>query len=378
MKITALARKEAQDILTNKIYILVIFVQVFIVLGAFGLAVAASIATDPSLIDNYKITSSLKVGMTMDLKGSQLEQDLKDQKLNIVYYDNSEDALKYLGKGLVAVVESSPQGQITVQTDNSNVFYPIIYQKLTDAVNKYKLTKKLESAGLNQSTIQKIQNPIILTEINIKTDQNKAPLALDSAYFVEVIYGFIVPFVLLLPFFMASNIVTDSIVGERERKTFEVLLMTPLTSTMVIMGKILPILIISMLQSITWILLLNLLKVPIYNPLILFFILFFVGLAFIGVGVIISMLVDSTKEANSAITLALIFATFILFAPLFIKAPYFEAILNFIPTVLMVKISSTPVVAPDLLLSSIPTLLLSSAIFIMAVRYFRHERAIRL
>ena len=378
MKITALARKEAQDILTNKIYILVIFVQVFIVLGAFGLAVAASIATDPSLIDNYKITSSLKVGMTMDLKGSQLEQDLKDQKLNIVYYDNSEDALKYLGKGLVAVVGSSPQGQITVQTDNSNVFYPIISQKLTDAVNKYKLTKKLESAGLNQSTNKKIQNPIILTEFNVKTDQNKASLALDSAYFVEVIYGFIVPFVLLLPFFMASNIVTDSIVGERERKTFEVLLMTPLTSTMVIMGKILPILIISMLQSITWILLLNLLKVPIYNPLILFFILFFVGLAFIGVGVIISMLVDSTKEANSAITLALIFATFILFAPLFIKAPYFEAILNFIPTVLMVKISSTPVVAPDLLLSSIPTLLLSSAIFIMAVRYFRHERAIRL
>lgn len=378
MKITALARKEAQDILTNKIYLLVIFVQIFIVLGAFGLAVAASIATDPSLIDNYKITSSLKVGMTMDLKGSQLEQDLKDQKLNIVYYNNSDDALKYLGKGLVAVVGSSPQGQITVQTDNSNVFYPIISQKLTDAVNKYKLTKRLESAGLNQSTIQKIQNPIILTEININTDQNKAPLALDSAYFVEVMYGFIVPFVLLLPFFMASNIVTDSIVGERERKTFEVLLMTPLSSSMVIIGKILPILIISMLQSIAWILLLNVLKVPVYNPLILFFILFFVGLGFIGVGVIISMLVDSTKEANSAITLALMFATFILFAPLFIKASYFEAILNFIPTVLMVKISSTPVVEPGLLLSSIPTLLLSSAIFLLAVRYFRHERAIRL
>ncbi len=40
-------------------------------------------------------------------------------------------------------------------------------------------------------------------------------------------YGFIVPFVLLLPFFMASNIVNDSIVGKGE-KTFEVLLMTPL------------------------------------------------------------------------------------------------------------------------------------------------------
>jgi ABC-2 type transport system permease protein len=123
---------------------------------------------------------------------------------------------------------------------------------------------------------------------------------------------------------MASNIVTDSVVGERERKTFEVLLMTPLTSSMVILGKTIPILSFSILQSIAWILLLDLLKVPIYNPVMIFLILLFVGLAFIGVGIIISMLVDSTKEANSAITLALVFATFMLFVPLFIKAPYLK------------------------------------------------------
>jgi ABC-2 type transport system permease protein len=128
----------------------------------------------------------------------------------------------------------------------------------------------------------------------------------------------------------------------------------------------------------TWILLLDLLKVPIYNPVILFFILLFVGLGFIGVGIIISMLVDSTKEANSAITLALVFATFILFVPLFVKTPYFEVIINYIPTVLMVKISSTPNVNQNLLLAIIPTFLLSVLIFILSVRFFRHERAIRL
>ena len=48
MKLTALARKEAQDILKNKIYLLVVFVQVFILLGAFGLAITSSIASDPS------------------------------------------------------------------------------------------------------------------------------------------------------------------------------------------------------------------------------------------------------------------------------------------------------------------------------------------
>lgn len=377
MKILALSRKEAQDILTNKIYLLVIFVQVFIILGAFGLAVVTSVATDPALLDTYGITSNIKVGVDSDINRSELANYLQDEKLTVIYYNNAEDASKYLGKGLVAIISNSSDGEITIQTDNSNVFYPVVSQKITNSVNKYKQSKNLEAAGLNQSTIQTIQNPVVLTEINVNNEK-KSPIALDSSYFVEVMYGFIVPFILLLPFFMASNIVTDSVVGERERKTFEVLLMAPLTSTSVIIGKTIPILSFSLLQSMAWILLLDILKVPIYNPLILFLILFFVGLGFIGVGIIISMLVDSTKEANSAITLALVFATFILFVPLFVKTSYFEAILNYIPTVLMVRISSTPVVDINILLSIIPTVILSLVVFLLSVRYFRHERAIRL
>jgi ABC-2 type transport system permease protein len=378
MKILALSRKEAQDILTNKIYLLVIFVQVFIILGAFGLAVVTSVATDPSLLDSYGITSNLKVGVDADINKSEMANYLEEQKFTVIYYNTSQEASKYLGKGLVAVVGNSSNGEIVVQSDNSNVFYPVVSQKINNAITKYKQAKKLELAGLNQSKIDIIQNPVVLTEIKVNGNTNQTPVALDSSYFVELMYGFIVPFVLLLPFFMASNIVTDSVVGERERKTFEVLLMAPLTSYAVIIGKTIPILTFSLLQSVAWIILLDLLKVPIYNSFILFFILLFVGLGFIGVGIIISMLVDSTKEANSAITLALVFATFILFVPLFIKAPYFESILNYIPTVLMVKISSTPLVEAGLIISSVPTVLISTAIFIISVRYFRHERAIRL
>jgi len=203
-------------------------------------------------------------------------------------------------------------------------------------------------------------------------------LALNSPYFVEIMYGFLVPFILLLPLFLASNIVTDSIVGERERKTFEVLLMAPISNSMVIFGKTLPILSFALIQSMAWILLLDLLGVPIYNALTLFLILFFIGLGFISIGIIISMFVDSTKEANSAITIVLVFATFILFTPLFIKASYFEAILNFIPTVLMVKLASTPVLNFKTLLYTVPTALISMILFLITERYFRHERAIRL
>ncbi len=379
MKVIALAKKEAQDILTNRIYIMVVFVQIFIILGAFGLGVGSAVITDPGLLDKFGVTSHLTVGMPDNLRNSSIANDLSDQKLNLVYFKNMSEANELLGSELIATVEvsSSPKQDITVRSDTSNPFYSIVSEKISSAVNNFKLEKKLQSAGISGKMIQKIENPVVLNQIEVNGD-NVAKLALNTSYFVEIMYGFIVPFVLLLPFFLASNIVTDSIVGEKERKTFEMLLMAPISSSMVVIGKIIPILSFSLVQSIAWIILLNVLGVPIYNVFYLIFILVFAGLAFIGVGILISMLVDSTKEANSAITLALMFATFILFMPLFIKMPYLEGILNMVPTVLMVKLSSTPAIPGNIMLFFIPAVLVSTSIFALAVTYFRHERAIRL
>ena len=379
MKVMALAKKESQDILKNRIYLMVVFVQVFIILGAFGLAFMSSVVTDPALLDHYGASRVLTVGISENLSGSTLAEDLEAQNLNLYYYKDLDQAKKLLGTRLVAVVEVSPtpEQNVTVNFNTANVFYPVISTKVSNAIVKFKTDKRLESAGLNASQIQKVENMVNLNVVPVKKNESSR-LALNSPYFVEIMYGFLVPFILLLPLFLASNIVTDSIVGERERKTFEVLLMAPISNSMVIFGKTLPILSFALIQSMAWILLLDLLGVPIYNALTLFFILFFIGLGFISIGIIISMFVDSTKEANSAITIVLVFTTFILFTPLFIKASYFEAILNFIPTVLMVKLASTPVLNLKTLLYTVPTALISMILFLITVRYFRHERAIRL
>jgi ABC-2 type transport system permease protein len=378
MKILTLSRKEGQDVLSNRIYLLVILVQVIIILGAFGLAMVSSIVTDPNLLDQWGGNTVLKVGITQDLNGSSLEQDLKDQNLNLVYFKTIDEGKSQVGSEIVAFVYiSNSKGDIGLISDNGNVFYPVVTQKLTAALDSYRLEQKLSKQGFSSQEIETIKNPIILKEVAVNTNST-SKIALDSSYFIEIMYGFIVPFILLLPFFLASNIVTDSIVGEKERKTFEVLLMTPLSSTMVIIGKILPILLFSLIQSGAWILLLEALKVPIYHSLLLLVLLFFVGLGFIGMGVLISILVDSTKEANSAITLLLFLATFILFVPLFMNIPSLNIVLNWIPTVLIVKMASTPYFNWELLLDFIPSILISLLIFVVSVRFFKQEGAIRL
>ncbi len=377
MKLTALIKKEAQDILGNRIFLLVVLVQLLIILGTFGLAISTAMVNDPAVIDSYGVNSAFKVGLTEDLKQSALADDLDSQKLQLEYFNTTPEAKKFLGTELVAVIGISSQGEVQVELDTSNVFYPVASTKISKAVDSFQLQRSLQSSGLNKEQIKAIKEPVKLKVVKLEED-NAVKIALDSSYFVEVMYGFIIPFILLLPFFMASNLVTDSIVGERERKTFEVLLMTPLSSSMVVMGKIIPVLSFSLIQSLAWILLLDLLQVPIFNTILLLFVLLSLGLGFIGVGILISILVDSTKEANSAITLILVFATFILFVPLFIKSDLFQALFNFIPTVLMVKIASSPVINPEIMLYLLPTILISILIFMVTVRSFRLERAMRL
>lgn len=377
MKLWALVKKEARDILGNRIFLLVVVVQLLIILGTFGLALSTALVNDPAVLDSYGVNSAIKVGLSEDLNQSTLVDDLEAQKLQIEYFNTTQEAKRLLGTDLAAVISISPEGEIQVEFDTSNVFYPVASTKVSKAVDTFQLRKNLQSRELSEEQIKVIQEPVKLRIINLK-EEEAVKIALDSPYFVEVMYGFIVPFILLLPFFMASNLVTDSIVGEKERKTFEVLLMSPLPSSMVVIGKIIPILTFSLLQSLAWILLLDLLQVPIFNTLLLLLILFSVGLGFIGVGILISVLVDSTKEANSAITLILVFTTFILFVPLFIKSGMFQVLFSFIPTVLMVKIASSPVVNPEVVVYLPPTILISILIFLGTVRSFRHERAIRL
>jgi len=377
LNLTALIKKEAQDILENRIFLLVVVVQLFIILGTFGLAISTAMVNDPAVIDSYGVNSAFKVGLSKDLEQSALADDLESQKLELEYFNTTQEANKFLGTELVAVIGISSQGEVQVELDTSNVFYPVASTKISKAVDSFQLQRSLQSSGLNSEQINAIKEPVKLKIVKLEED-NAVNIAMDSSYFVEVMYGFIVPFILLLPFFLASNLVTDSIVGERERKTFEVLLMTPLSSSMVVIGKIIPVLSFSLIQSLAWILLLDLLQVPIFNTVLLMLILLSLGLGFIGVGILISILVDSTKEANSAITLVLVFATFILFVPLFIKSDIFQALFNFIPTVLMVKIASSPAINPEILFYLLPTILISILIFMGTVRSFRHERAIRL
>ena len=374
MKLKALALKEARDIFSNRIYMLLILVQVIIILGAYGLAIVSSVAADPQLIERWGGSGFLKVGV-VDGDGL-LTEGLEREGLSVREFSDIESARKSLGSEVVAIVYLSG-GDVRIEADTSSVFYTIMSERLQDAASWYISQKRFRESGLPAGTIQALEEPVKLKVVPIRREDYR-PLALESSYFVEIMYGFILPFVVFLPFFLGSNMVTDSVVGEKERKTFEVLLMVPLSETMIILGKILPSLVFSFIQSMLWLGLLVLLRVPVYNMPLLALLLLIAGLAFIGVGLFISILADSTKEANSAITVVLFFATFILFVPLFMDMGALTPLIRFIPSLIIVKMSSGPHLDPVIIYDMVPSTVFSVLIFLAAVVSFRREGVIRL
>lgn len=374
MKLKALALKEARDIFSNRIYMLLILVQVIIILGAYGLAIVSSVAADPQLIERWGGSGFLKVGV-VDGDGL-LTEGLEREGLSVREFSDIESARKSLGSEVVAIVYLSG-GDVRIEADTSSVFYTIMSERLQGAASWYISQKRFRESGLPSGTIQALEEPVKLKVVPIRREDYR-PLALESSYFVEIMYGFILPFVVFLPFFLGSNMVTDSVVGEKERKTFEVLLMVPLSETMIILGKILPSLVFSFIQSMLWLGLLVLLRVPVYNMPLLALLLLITGLGFIGVGLFISILADSTKEANSAITVVLFFATFILFVPLFMDMGALNPLIRFIPSLIIVKMSSGPHLDPGIIYDMVPSTVFSVLIFLAAVVSFRREGVIRL
>nr|WP_243686826.1 hypothetical protein [Methanobacterium formicicum] len=120
----------------------------FIIIGAVGLVMVASVASDPTLLDQIGISSALNIGLPQDLEGSSLSQYLEQQKITLNYYPSTEEAKAQLGKKLVAIVDLSSSGEVVAQVDTSNVFYPVVSTKISDAVTKFNTEKNLEKRGL--------------------------------------------------------------------------------------------------------------------------------------------------------------------------------------------------------------------------------------
>jgi ABC-2 type transport system permease protein len=347
----ALIKKEYEDIFSERLYIFAFFAQLVIVLGILFAALLYTSVAAPETSTIVQ-TQRPKLGVIGDDADiiSQLEGDIDLVRVE------GEPFAQIAERDLVGVLQIKSDRDFEVYLDNTKLLSGYAETLIDDVLSKRSSELKRIALEEKMETADIIISPINLREEQIGLSGDAGP-----PEFIVVMYGLLIPFILLLPTFLATNMVTDSIVGEKERKTYEVLVSAPLTKWGIVISKVVPILSLALFQSLIWILLLRFKNVPVYNVSLLILLLLVINVNFIGLGVLISAFSDTLKESNLTVTITILVASIAMFAPLSLKSQL--QTLN--PIILITKLASNPQVPLKALMPIIP--LSASALAILLI-----------
>jgi len=315
-----LSIKELKDIFREKVYILAFILQLFIVIGI------VLIGTSYSYIQTYvdDPTSQGTFFVYSEVEG--FSSFLTDESIKSVALRN---------KDFTGALPRNIDGVIWAQNDNSVQILlknPANFEDLSDPIKRAYI--KAKSKG---EMPDEILNPL---SINIYPRNYIYNLA--DLFFVEIMQTLLIPLILLLPIFLSMNILADSIVGEKERKTFEILLASPLKRIEIILGKIIPTFVISIIQIIIWSLVLSARGIAIFNLPVLLVFLSIIMLLLFSISIVFSNISSNITESNLFLTLFMMVVTLIMFVPIPLENPMLKEILSYSPIIPLIKISSNP------------------------------------
>lgn len=264
MRIMTLAKKEFKDILSEKIYVMTLVLQVFVVVGIVFLGMFyAQIQISITYVGNVYVESD-------DLEFvQQLE---RDERIKLI---SSPDRA-------VAVIKIQ-EGIIEVEMRDFN-----FRDDVEDIIERAYSNKRIK-----WGVISKGLNPV----------------------FIEMMNSLLIPLVLLLPVFFSMNILSDSIVKEKERKTLETLFSAPMRREEIIIGKIIPVVVLALAQVLAWIGILSIVYPHLYHiPLLILFLAILMAF-FFSSAVAFSTYAGTLSESNLFLILFMMGVTLLVFVP---------------------------------------------------------------
>lgn len=357
MKFMIIAKKELGDMVQEKLYLLAFFVQLVIVMGIIYTALLYTSITNPEVAKEVVPQVNIRVGVVGDL-------DIEGVEVIRFKPSKAEEPFKTMrDNNLVALVVRNKES-FTIYLDNTNVLSSYADLRITDAIEK--LSREIK----RREIAKKVDPEVILNPVELEI-KGKAG-ALPST-FLEIMYALLIPFILLLPTFLATNMVADSIIGEREKRTYELLVSAPVKKRDIIVGKALPVIAIAELQALLWMLLLRVRGIVVYNLPYVLLLLLLLNVIFVGFGILISAFSQDMKDSNVFISATLILASIYFFAP--ISTDFY----SLSPVSLLCKLSSNPVILDKKIFLAYPLLFFAGVlILVISIKALEYRENLRL
>ncbi|HEY0196139.1 MAG TPA: ABC transporter permease [Methanobacterium sp.] len=336
MKFTTITKWELKETLKSRKFLMIFILQIsvlFLMVFMFN-AFAANIESQQGI----SLTPSLSGFASLDVDDQgRLFSKYINPELITVTHSNFDESMKSLNSGettaVVLVPGDSLEKIINIDTIDVKLYLDDADPKrsvVRDEVNK---TTKLMAVAMSNSWIDFLapQNstPTVVTQQN---NGESLPMQIVTKAMIAIL--------LFLPLFLFGNMIIDSVVGEKERKTGEILMAMPITPSEIIFGKSMAVVGVIAMQVAIWMAILLITGFEILNPLLVYFLVLLTAIPVIGVTVIIAAYAKNYKEAGIGLTFGYVVIVGILMIPTLIYLSNKSLISNISPLTMVIRLFS--------------------------------------
>lgn len=249
-----IVKKEIGSLLNEKTLLLAIIVQLLIASFSSMIVIGLASFFDPSSLSKYD-SPRADVGIVGQ---GELVQFIKDSQVNPHYYTDIISALSDFDNNRIDAIVVIPKEE----PGGNELINLVIYLPKSDIRGTFvtlQLKKPLEEY---EGYVRDIRGARIGFEpIRLYVDDMPGK---TSTYF-EFIYGILIPLLVFTPVFISGGLIIDMLTEEYERKTMDLLLVSPVSFSQIVNGKMITAIIIVPAQAFLWLLLLRLNGVIVYN-----------------------------------------------------------------------------------------------------------------
>src|SRR5659263_111191 len=249
-----IVKKEIKSLVFEKTLILAIIVQLLI--ASFSSLIVIGLASffDPSSLSKYD-TPRANVGIVGQ---GEIRQFIEKGHIHPHYYRDVDSALvDFYNNRIDAIIVIPKEG-----SGGSEIINLVIYLPQSDIRGTFvtlELKKPLEEY---EGYVRDIRGERIGFEpIKLYVDN----ISKKTSTYFEFIFGILIPLLVFTPVFISGGLIIDMLTEEYERKTMDLLLVSPVSFSQILNGKMITAIIIVPAQAFLWILLVRLNGVVVHN-----------------------------------------------------------------------------------------------------------------
>ena len=266
MKFTTITRWEFKETLKSKKFLIIFCLQLsmlFLMIFVFN-AFAANIQSD----NGVSLTPSLSGFASLDIddQGHLFTKYINPSLINI-QSSNYNTALQNLNNGEITGFVQVPADSLNsiknIDTINVKLYLDYSDPKRSVISDEVNSTTNILATSISNSWIDSL---IPQNTTQIVVNQQSTGQSLQ----IQLLTNAMLAILLFLPLFFFGNLIIDSVVGEKEKKTGEILMAMPISPSQIILGKILAVQGVIALQVALWMIILFTAGFKIANPILVY------------------------------------------------------------------------------------------------------------